>query len=118
MSDYVAEKLIRSLLQLVPLRARLWRELGEEDRTALTEAVESLARGTIDRCLAVAAEVDEKSRRRRRSSFVTAIQAAKSREDVLQAFAAVPETRPLWEAPYFEDGELEVLQGAVRGGES
>ncbi len=108
--DFSAEKLIHSLMMLVPLRSRLWDSLPEKERNTLTYSVEDLSKATIDYCLSKPSALDFATHKERLQSFFHSIQNAHSREDVIATFAAIKETKPYWCTPYFDSGDLMVLK--------
>lgn len=110
--DYAAEKLIHSLLMLIPLRSRLWDSLSEMDKNTLTYLVEDLAKAVIDYCLSKPSDLDFETHKERLRVFVRIIQNARTREDVIAAFAEIDETNPYWCIPYFDSGDLMILKEA------
>jgi hypothetical protein len=110
--DYSAEKLIHSLMMFVPLRSRLWDGLDQKDKDTLTYAIEDLAKAVINHSLSNSVVVDFSLHWEQAKTFVKIIQNARSRADVIAAFAAIKETQPFWCMPYFDSSDIQVLNAA------
>lgn len=111
MTDYTGEKLIHSLLMLVPLRARMWQSTEEISRNVLTDFVEDLAKGTISHLL-TNQKVEFSVWKARLNEFVDAIQNASTRAEALAVFAKIKEIASYWQHPYFDDSDVTTLYDA------